>query len=1052
MLKKVISFVLIFASYFFISIYAFADDEDTFTSVAPDALIILDLSGSMEWSPSGSESYIWSNSTCSGTYYSSSGSGHTYKCTRMEIAKRAIFSILDYDGSGTINSSDSSSLNVRFGYMRFYNGTVKQIQVISSLGGTTGTKYSTIFCGNATSCSSPSVSGSCSTSNMTGTSSETIVGACATGGTPLATALTTAKTYLNTHKASDPAKSCRQKFVILITDGADTYACSGNGGECQEGMYERRRQVVAAAKQLNDSGYKVFVIGLGSSMPAYLTYTLNWMAYYGGTDAGTTKSGSTSSYSIANTCSDSSGTCCDLDSNSSYCFPSGVSSCTADSSVSSATCYSGGTGVSTAKFQANSNDPGYLELTGYAFLASNATELNSALATAVQSIQASAYTFSTASIQAIRTKDESYVYEASFYPYTGTGSDPFWKGYFKRYTISTDDGSVSSTADWDAGAILKSRTASGRAIYTLLSGTLTAFNSTNISAAKLGVSSASDQSAIITFIRGGEQSGGNSGWKLGDIFHSSPITIGTPNIYFYDKIDTSTTNAFATFRTNHTRTSALGNRLLLTGANDSQFHVFLAGESSASGGSELWSFIPPNFLTRLSSIAHSSHPSGLSHQYFIDGPVSAGDVWLGTGTGKSKTSSDWHTLAVLAEGRGGNATLWSASSTCTPTTDSNYGYSQYYSVTSDGTTTYYPYHCGYYAFDVTETLNTPAFMWHLGGTTALTTDQGPYFGQPWSKMTMGRVTIAGNEKWVGFVGGGYSGSKYSTTGTAAGKGFFVVDASSGNILWKFTYADDSNMVYDLAGPVAAIDYDNDGFIDTVYIGDTGGNVWRFKFCLGSNTSCTWSGARFFNGDSLVRPIYTAPAVTKDTNGNLWVYFGTGDITDPTSTSYKDYFFAVKDTDRSSIRSLSNLDNISSTTYSTSSSNAGWYFKLNGTGEKILADPTLYSGIVYFTTFVPSSDSYCSAGESYLYAVDYITGAAEYTSGTTTLSGGRAIDIGSGVASTVTVSVYGGKTYLYVSTSECSGGSCTKNVTAPTNAGSTSTNLLYWRDKRLNTAN
>ena len=49
-------------------------------------------------------------------------------------------------------------------------------------------------------------------------------------------------------------------------------------------MYARRRETVAATKQLADAGYKVFVVGFGSQMPTYLQNTLNWMAWYGGTD------------------------------------------------------------------------------------------------------------------------------------------------------------------------------------------------------------------------------------------------------------------------------------------------------------------------------------------------------------------------------------------------------------------------------------------------------------------------------------------------------------------------------------------------------------------------------------------------------------------------------------------------------------------------------------------------------------------------------------------------------------------------------------------------
>ena len=90
---------------------------------------------------------------------------------------------------------------------------------------------------------------------------------------------------------ADPGLACRQKFVILITDGADTYACSGNGIDPGSGdessnpvMYRRRMLTVQRAKELHDAGMEVFVVGFGGSMPDRLKRTLNWAARYGGTD------------------------------------------------------------------------------------------------------------------------------------------------------------------------------------------------------------------------------------------------------------------------------------------------------------------------------------------------------------------------------------------------------------------------------------------------------------------------------------------------------------------------------------------------------------------------------------------------------------------------------------------------------------------------------------------------------------------------------------------------------------------------------------------------
>ena len=49
--------------------------------------------------------------------------GCTVNCSRLNIAKRSVFNILDDNNNGIINSQDETSLGVRLGYMRFYGCT-----------------------------------------------------------------------------------------------------------------------------------------------------------------------------------------------------------------------------------------------------------------------------------------------------------------------------------------------------------------------------------------------------------------------------------------------------------------------------------------------------------------------------------------------------------------------------------------------------------------------------------------------------------------------------------------------------------------------------------------------------------------------------------------------------------------------------------------------------------------------------------------------------------------------------------------------------------------
>lgn len=1013
MCKKYKIFLAIILCSFVFSSGVYADESTLFTSVAPDALIVLDLSGSMLYAPVGETTYTLNSSkcsgysdphyaskddinhpykcgiscysappkwcadeSCSGPFYRSSGTVYTIDCSRLAIAKRAIFDILDDNDDDIVDDQDEVSLNVRIGYMRFYNGDDTGGNYSSGnniLMTAIGFNYSDIW--------------------------SSVSGANAYSGTPLVSSLNEAKLYLDYHKSKDKAKDCRQKFVILIADGEGTYSCSGDGSSVQSDQYKRRRETVAKAKVLADAGYKVFVVGFGSDMPYWLKNTLNWAAYYGNTDnPEAANSGDTTAYD-----------------------PDSVTSC----QTSSTTRHD--EGGPDDHYYADSNDPGELTLDGYAFLAASASELTDALKQAINIIREATYSFSMASIQTSRTTDENYLYEASFEP---VNNDPFWLGHLKKYSINAD-GTVGSVAVWDAGSVLQSASASGRTIYTYISGSLTTFTTSNITKETLDADTDAERDAVVGYIRG-EDAYNPDNWKLGDIFRSAPVTIVTPSSFFYDARDTS--DSFSTFRTNNERTSANGKRTIIVGANDGQIHAF----NTLSGG-ESWSFIPPNLLPKLKYMAHSSHPTGLTHQYFVDGPSTVADVWLGTGDGTAKSASDWKTLLIFGEGRGGTSRLWSSSSSC----DS--GFNATYSAD-------YPYYGGYYCLDVTNPLS-PVYKWRINPNSS----DAPYVGDPWCKVFPGKVKISGNEKWVGFLGGGYNAQDCTNPSKCdeRGKGFFFIDLNNGNVLRSFTLANTSSMKYSIPATAAIVDTTNDGFIDTVYVGDLGSNMWRFKLCTSADgSSCAssnWSASLLFGSSSgVIRPVYTAPAVSRDSHGNLWVYWGTGDKEDPTAANAQEKFYAVKDNDRSTTWGINDLENITSGTYEISSTSPGWYINFAGQGEKVLAEPTVFGGVVYFTTFTPdqSGDPCSYGGDAKLYGVDSVTGG-----GVLSESGDRSVTIGTGIPTAPVISLKPGAglspdLYVTVSTGGEGGGSSTMRVNFEPPTLSNRTNILFWLDHRL----
>jgi Tfp pilus tip-associated adhesin PilY1 len=208
-----------------------------------------------------------------------------------------------------------------------------------------------------------------------------------------------------------------------------------------------------------------------------------------------------------------------------------------------------------------------------------------------------------------------------------------------------------------------------------------------------------------------------------------------------------------------------------------------------------------------------------------------------------------------------------------------------------------------------------------------------------------------------------------------------------------------------------------------------------------------------------------PSVAKDYLGNLWVEWGTGDKTDPTAANAQEKFYAVKDNNRSSTFSINDLDNITSSTYTDSSTKHGWYINLSGQGEKMLSDPSIFGGVVYFSTYTPpSGGNPCDqAGTAKLYALNSVTGAGIIPvvdgSGNPTGASTRSMTVGVGIPSGAILSLKPNESYtpgttnsiadLYMTTSGGGGQSLTTSridLEPPTLANRT--NLIHWKDRRL----
>ncbi len=739
--------------------------------------------------------------------------------------------------------------------------------------------------------------------------------------------------------------------------------------------------------------------------------------------------------------------------------------------------------------------------TTMALLANDSAAIETKLNDILSDITTRSYAFATSSISSSRTADENFIYEATFEPVGN--SYPFWKGFLKKWSLKTD-GSLDAVL-WEAGYKLKNTPAGDRNIQTLIGGSLTKFQAKDVDSSNyvpysyLNVADQPTANKIIKYVRGYAIDPASpytdvtnpDNWKLGDVFHSSPITLGTPTPFFNDTLETNPTNplkkAFEVYREAHTRAShcaddvttcdGYGKRMIVVGANDGQFHAF-----NATSGAEFWSFVPPNLLPKLQYLAHYTTTSTLGHQFFVDGRITATDAWLPTSlsNGTNKSSTDWRTLVMFSLGRNDrdytttdksavpqSTKYWSSSSSC------DAGIAEYYNATTA------PYYCGYYAFDFTDSpTSLPTFKWTLQPSSTA----APFLGEPWSAVSIGRAKIAGNERWIGVIGGGYNADSCGTSSCSdkRGKGIIVFDLRTGQTLWSYTWnatdlanVGSPNMGDAIPAQVSLVDGDYDGYLDHGYVGDIKGNMWQIKFCtkadLASDANCgtsSWKGSLLLDklSGSDKYPIYFQPTVTRDSSNNTWIFWSSGDLVDPTGNGPAAYVYGMKpmlckDSSGNPAPCLrSDLQNITSdkNTYCSDTTKTGWYMILGSSAhtEQVLSQPVAFNNILYFTSFIPAQGSSLSCtktGTARLYAISIETTPSYCNVGGGLFTGGsRYIDVGAGIASGVLLSYNpDGSMNAYVTVSGAGGqeGGTIKAPFKPPTISSRA-NMLYWKDLRI----
>ncbi|MFV3332185.1 pilus assembly protein [Pseudomonas sp. NY15437] len=405
------------------------------------------------------------------------------------------------------------------------------------------------------------------------------------------------------------------------------------------------------------------------------------------------------------------------------------------------------------------------------------------------------------------------------------------------------------------------------------------------------------------------------------------------------------------------------------GANDGLLHAINGNRTGTvagvSAGSEIWSFMPPEFYPRIkrlrdntTTISFPGHTTGTPtpqpKDYGMDGSVSV--VQQGTST--------WIYSAMR---RGGRAL---------------------------------------YAFDVSSPAS-PSLKWKIGcpnlgndtGCSTGLTGLGQTWATPVPVLAQGYGSGAST---ILAMGGGYDNCEdadpNTCSSTSKGNHIYLMDADSGALLK--TFDTDRGVVGDIA-----LVTNSSGMISYGYASDLGGNIYRISgidafTAIGSTAPANWTitkiaslGCTTATTCSANRKFLFGPGVAT-VNGQYVIILGSGDrekplLTYSSAASVANRFYALRDkpsdvnwltqenaTCAANLICNNSLLPITSTATPTSTQLAaypkGWYLGLQSTEQVVTSALLLYNNITFSThqPAVASTTSCSSLGTARVYNIDY----------------------------------------------------------------------------------
>lgn len=432
-------------------------------------------------------------------------------------------------------------------------------------------------------------------------------------------------------------------------------------------------------------------------------------------------------------------------------------------------------------------------------------------------------------------------------------------------------------------------------------------------------------------------------WKLGAIIHSEPAIV-------------------------HYSSSQ---SVIYVGANDAMIHCF-----DDNNGKELWAFIPPGQKNNLPKI------SDALRDYYVDASptISYKDELITEiiNGHTVKTQLFKPDLMIIGERRGGS---------------------------------------NYYVLDIND-YNNPKWKYQIDD---LILGVAAPLGQSWCKprsctISTGLQSGAPIPEKVFMIAGGYDSLNQDDDTPAAtdskGIAIFSIKTSEKTLTgFKVTNATAGigaymkNSIVDISTAATYRMTDGTNITTKVYAGDLGGKVFTFaddrEIVDGKVKARTPDGSFPIKNCLFSAPgkkIFYAPATSKMSNSYTeWTVFGTGNRENPLDVSQVNRVYAVKNSWLKSNLTEANLENLTENLIAEGSDDDrddalsniekkdGWYITFYDPGEKMISSPIISNGYVFFTTYVPSTDStgtdVCAttgaAGTSYLWAIDLETGIPAY---------------------------------------------------------------------------